>query len=229
MVAMRRRSQAREMEDGGHEGDGREPRMGGTDVFRGVLVIVVALAVGAFVFTRGIDETAVPATGTETEADAAVDESIDADPAVSGTAEDTGATGLTPAPADEPTSTTVAQSSTTAATQAATTEILLRSPAEVKVLVLNGAQTQGIAARGTEVLMSFGYTTAAPKNASSQRPSVILFNPGFEGEAIAVADAFGPNLSSLVTPFDPAAPPIDDTQEANVIVVVGDDGLIPVN
>ena len=238
MVAMRRRSPAREMDEGGYDDEGRGPRMGGTDVFRGVLVLVVALAVGAFVFSRGLDGSGSTSdTADEVATDAA---DSDPDPAVSGAVDETGAAdgsgdpatddagAGTGATADQTTASTDTTLATTT-TQPTTTALLLRPPAEVKVLVLNSTQTRGIAARATEVLTALGHPAAAPKNATSQRPSAVLYNPGFEGEAIAVAEAFGPDLTSLVAPYDPADPPIDDTQEANVIVIIGSDGLIPVS
>ena len=105
---------------------------------------------------------------------------------------------------------------------------VLRSPAEGKVLVLNGAQTQGIAARGTEALLAANYKTAAPKNAVDQRPSAVLYTEGYEAEAVAVTAVFGVGLEGLAQPLDAANMPIDDTQESNIIVVIGPDSAIPI-
>ena len=40
---------------------------------------------------------------------------------------------------------------------------------------------------------------------------------------------YGPGLETLVQPLDPADPPIDDMQDAAVIVVIGPNGLIPIH
>jgi len=107
----------------------------------------------------------------------------------------------------------------------------LRSPAEVRVLVLNGAaQRQGVAASGTETLKAASYNTAAPKNATkTTAQSLILYLDGYQAEAQAVADTFGPDLTGIVQPYDPASPPVDDIQGANVIVIVGEDDIIPIS
>jgi hypothetical protein len=105
----------------------------------------------------------------------------------------------------------------------------VRAPSEVKVLVLNGAQTQGIAGRGTEVLQAASYQTGAPKNANSQRPSAVYYIEGYQAEALAVAEAFGPGLETLVQPLDQNDLPIDDLQASHVIVVIGADQLLPIS
>lgn len=227
-------------------------RFGGTDIFRGALVIVTALAVGGFVVSRGLDssgsevdtEAATPTTvepvTTEPDPDLTLDETADtADPLddssastsigqLGGSGDATvtdAATGTTSL--DGGTGQTVTDE--TAMEEPPPTTIPLRSPAEVKVLVLNGGQTQGIAARGTEHLQASGYQTAAPKNATNQRPdSIIFYTEGYQNEATAVAQLFGPGLEALVTPLDPAVPPIDDLQDANVVVVIGGDNAIPI-
>ncbi|MEM7321766.1 MAG: LytR C-terminal domain-containing protein [Actinomycetota bacterium] len=194
----------------------RGPRLGGTDVFRGSLVILTALVIGGFVITRGLDESSAEDTTAEAVADA--DAADDA------------------APAEATTTTAVVTTvpETTAPTVAETTAVApegpaVRAPSEVKVLVLNGAQTQGIAGRGTEVLQAASYQTGAPKNATTQRPSAIYYIEGYQAEALAVGETFGPGLETLVQPLDPADIPIDDTQAAHIIVVIGADQLLPIS
>ncbi len=219
-------------------------RLGGTDIFRGALVIITAIVIGGFVISRGLDQGDSTGLTSETETEAAdpaapgdggdeqvaIDDGTAAD-GLDGSTDDgqpsVSTPGVTTAPdpavdeameeAEEP-----AVEDTVAAAPTA------RTPAEVKVLVLNGAQTQGIAAKGTEALKAASYTTAAPKNANTQQPSAILYQEGYELDAIAVAGVFTAGLETLVRPLDPTNVPIDDMQGSNVIVVIGNDDLIPV-
>ncbi|MDH3679873.1 MAG: LytR C-terminal domain-containing protein [Acidimicrobiia bacterium] len=207
-----------------------------------MLVIVTAVAIGAFVITQGLDEsrTDVVAAG----ADVAVGGST-GDDGPSGGAEGEvdsgtieGATAESPGTteagvmaddqivADDQASTVASDAPDTTTAQA--TEAAVRAPAEVRVLVLNGAGAKGIAGRGSAVLADAGYDVLAPKNADFLGPSQVLFTDGFEEEAAAIAEVFQVDPVAVVGPLDPADPPIRDTQSASIVVVVGEDGLIDV-
>ncbi len=218
-------------------------RLGGTDIFRGAMVILVALIIGGVLFAQGLGEAptsedeVVPGADGETTAvdqtadDAATDPAATDDPTSDDTTTDGGVAGqatgtpTTVAATDPATSDPAAPTSTDAMADPLTT---VRPPAEVRVLVLNGAGTQGIAARGTELLQAASYLTGAPKNANASGPSAIYHVEGYEPEALAVAAVFGPGLDTLVRPLDPTVPPVDDTQDAAVIVVIGNDDVIPI-
>ncbi len=231
----------------------RTARLGGTDIFRGALVIITAVVIGGFVVSRGLDQPAEDLTSDaeETETAAADDGDADTDTGADtdtdavddgdgiGTGEDDGSADsetlgdAADGAGDQVATPTTVEVPDETVTEAAPEEVVpqepvARLPSEVKVLVLNAAQTQGVAARGTETLKAGGYLTGAPKNATSQQPSAILWAEGYELDAIAVADVFGEGLEDLVAPLDPVDLPIDDTQEANVIVVVGPDDSIPI-
>lgn len=211
------------MQPGAHRSEDNGPSRAG--LTRGILVIVTAVAVGAFVLSRGLDDSNVEAvaTGGEETQEAA-------------TTELTAPTTL--ADPNDDGSTTVAggdQSTEEAGDGAATTSTTtnpaspgIRAPADVSVLVLNAAGTKGIAGRGSEVLQAAGYSVLAPKNATRLGPTSVQFTAGFEAEAQAVAEAFGLDPVAVVSAYDPAAPPIDDIRDAIVIVVIGEDGLINV-
>jgi len=210
--------------------DKRTARLGGTDIFRGALVIITAIVIGGFVVSRGLDQND-PAELTSSEAVESEPSADSGDEPAGAQAEDQ--TGTTAPEVTVPPTTLDTVVEDTAPPETAVEEVVpaapvARLPAEVKVLVLNGAQTQGIAARGTEALKAASYLTAAPKNATTQQPSTILWAEGYELDAVAVAEVFGPDLNTIVQPLDPANPPIDDTQGANVIVVIGPDGVIPI-
>lgn len=228
-----------------------EPRLGGTDIFRGGLVIGLALLIGGFVMLRGLTADSTTATdSTTTELDAEVDTSgaatsgaADVGTTIDGSEQSSTTAGIAPA---DPTVADSTQSSLDDPAMVdngdgdamaetgdpdAMAESGLRSPAEVRVLVLNGAaQRQGVAASGTEALKAASYNTAAPKNATkTTAQSLILYLDGYQAEAQAVANTFGPNLTGIVQPYDPTNPPIDDIQGANVIVIIGEDDTIPIS
>ena len=205
-------------------------RLGGTDVFRGALVIITALIIGGIVIGRGLDRSDNAEAVSQDEASADV-----ADPAAPADAADQADEADEANGGQETTVTTAAAitPSTVATTEVPVEQTVptvpeLRNPAEVTVLVLNGAQTQGIAARGTEILKAASYTTGAPKNADQGGPSAVLYAEGFEREAVEVAATFSAGLEAIVAPLDPANLPIQDTQNADVIVIIGNDNLIPV-
>lgn len=234
-----------------------EPRLGGTDIFRGGLVIGLAMLIGGFVMLRGLTQDSTESDSVATELAPAADSAVaGADDSAATTTDETAESSTTAGitPADD--STALAGDDTTAAGDAmaddaamadgdeaaeddameegsdgASTDPTLRSPAEVRVLVLNGAaQRQGVAASGTEVLKAASYNTAAPKNATkTTAQSLILYLDGYQADAQAVANTFGPDLTGIVQPYDAANPPIDDIQSANVIVIIGEDDIIPIS
>ncbi|MEZ5340820.1 MAG: LytR C-terminal domain-containing protein [Acidimicrobiales bacterium] len=107
---------------------------------------------------------------------------------------------------------------------------MARPAGEVAVLVLNGTEgpVAGIAGAGANKLKTNNYVTRDPKNATVPSPSAVYYADGFEAEAIAVASVFGADPAVVVQPLDPATVPISDTQSADIVVVVGNDGVIVV-
>ncbi len=191
---------------GAHEAGGGFGKSAGANAGRGIAVVVLAVIVGALLMTKGLDSNdAVAPLGngdTTTTTTQAEDSAVGVVTTVDG--EDDSGTSET----------TVAESTGP------------RAPAEVLVLVLNGAGLNGVAGRGSDMLSGLGYATATPDNAKSPAKSVILYTEGFEVEAQAVAAAFGVPVETTVFAFDPNDSPIADTQGANVIVRVGNDGVI---
>lgn len=223
-------------------------RLGRTDAVRGAMVILIAVAIGALIISRGLDapdggpttaaadvEPGAPEVGADegiTGADE-VGTTVGAATEGSGDAPSGGLTGGETADSGAATAGGVGTETTTDTTTVSTTVTAaappaIRSPAEVLVLVLNAGGPQGIAGRGTEMVQAMGYQTSAAKNADITAPSAIYYIEGYEAEARAVSAVFGPGLETLVVPLDPANSPSADLQGAAVIVVVGDDDAIPV-
>ena len=207
------------MQPGDHRNyDGSPSRVG---LMRGILVIVTAIAVGAFVLSQGFDDNDTEAVAAESEA-AAGESTIDDTASANSTTSTTLDQGSisTEAMAEE---TTVDDTTTTAPAAPA-----IRAPQDVTVLVLNAAGTKGIAGRGSEILQQAGYPVLAPKNATQLGPTAVLFTEQFDAEAQEVASLFGLDPVPVVAAYDPANPPIDDIQNAIVIVVIGEDNLIDI-
>lgn len=212
----------------------------GTNVVRGGLVLAVALLVGGYLFSRIDDPGTISGSGQAV--DAGTDAGAELDPAgAEATVDDTGAamgdTGATGA-ADATTATNpdgsamtsvagTSQADDTATT--ASTAPALREPAQVTVIVLNGSEESGIAALGTEKATTAGYKTLVAKNADETQGSAIYYTDGFEAEATALAQVYGPALETLVEPLDTEDPPSSEIDGADIIVVLGTDGLIPVS
>lgn len=121
-------------------------------------------------------------------------------------------------------STTVAAGSSTTASPSSTAAA--GSPASTTVLVLNAASGKGVAAAGAQVLKDAGYTVMAPKNANGPSKSKILYTKGNQAAAEAVAAVFDVDPNAVVGAFDPAKSPIATIGDADVIVVIGTDGVI---
>jgi hypothetical protein len=158
---------------------------------RGAVLVVVAVLVGLLLLRNGLDTSEVV---TSTRDDSSADDSGDEAVDDEGT-DDT-----------DPTEETVPA----------------KTPAEVSVIVFNASSTNGAGGKYTTALDTAGYMTLEPATAEVKVPtSQVLFTPGFDREAAAVAAAIGaPALAPA--PLDPAAPP-GDVGAANVVVVLGAD------
>lgn len=203
------------MSSGAHDSGGGLGRSASANALRGIAVIAAAVLIGVLLLNRAVTDDEVVAGG-----------SVEEDEATTATSAPEVADEVEPEqPAD--TDPEVAPTETTAPAITTTVPpVEVRAPGEVRVLVLNGSGRQGEAGRGAAFFAQEGYATADPKNAEGGGPSVIFFAEGFEAEARAAAEALNLDPALVVRPLDPAAPPTEDTQGANLIVLAGTDGLI---
>jgi len=125
---------------------------------------------------------------------------------------------------DEGTEGDAAETTTTTTAPPAATDTTLpagaRPPAEVTVLVANGARVQGAASRLSTEIAKAGFTMAAPANTAPVPTSAVDFAEGYEADAQAVA--------ALLAPAPPVAPlpdpaPVEDLRGAQVVVVQAPD------
>lgn len=88
---------------------------------------------------------------------------------------------------DDPVVSVTSTTSTTVVEEPIVEEIVLRAPAEVKVMVINAARISGIATQGSELLSPIGYQMLKPGNGNSVAESVVFYVEGYEADAAAVA------------------------------------------
>lgn len=99
----------------------------------------------------------------------------------------------------------------------------LRPPSQIKVLVANGTEVNGLAGRVSTSLKNKGYQTLTPTD-SAQKPSTssIYFEPGYSRDAAVLATALG--LPTTVVQAMPQPPPVSDLPgTTNILVLVGAD------
>ena len=230
-----------------HADDPDAARVG---LVRGILIIVTAVAVGAFVLAQGgfgssgetLAADAVEETGEADDGAGDGDESAGEDdeiePATEPTTDTTSGNALEPATDDESvggvsdgggTGDEIVLPSTSVADPADPVDPAGPAQvetADVQVVVLNAEGTKGIAGEGSEVLRDAGYDVLAPKNADFLADaSSVLYVGDSQADAVAVATAFGAD-ASIVAALDPASPPISDVGSADVVVVIGQDGAL---
>jgi hypothetical protein len=130
-------------------------------------------------------------------------------------------TSLGPAPSSTSTS---AAPTTTTVEETATTEAVVRPPAEVRVLVLNAAGIAGVAGRVSNDLVDAGYVPIEPGNADVRPSSAVLVRPGSESECEAARLVVQPRWTTdlLVGPITDA-PPLAAVDEAECVVIIGED------
>lgn len=183
---------------------------GGGSAGRAIVLVIVAVALGAFLLARGFDDSD---DSTEASSITPTDESTNSDP--------------------EEAETDVTTSTTTTTTTTTTSPVVTRPPGEVKVAVMNGTGVRGRAGRTADTLNATGFVTAA-KNTQQDRvqTSVIYYRPGYGDDAKAVASVLGappdiitPAPGTIMTLIrNPEAPA--DLEEFNIFAVIGTDDVI---
>ena len=171
--------------------DGSFSRSAGGAMARGIALIVAAVLLGV-ILLRATD-------GPEPFVGTTASESDDDDDGSTTPTTDAGSAVTTP---------------TTAAPAA-------HNPAEVTVLVANGAGIDGLASRIADALKPANYVLADPGNTKAPADeSTVFYTPGYEADAAAVAALLSPPPKTAPLP-DP--PPVDDMKGAHVLVVAAAD------
>jgi hypothetical protein len=117
----------------------------------------------------------------------------------------------------------VTSRTTTTTSGSTVTTLAVRAPAQTPTIVLNGSGVVGAAKKYSDALAHGGYdlTNSLGANATANVGATqVLFAPGFNQEAIAVAAAIGAPATS-VGPLPATLP--GKTSGASVVVVLGPD------
>jgi len=119
------------------------------------------------------------------------------------------------------TSVTTVTTDPSAPTTTPTTATAPHNPAEVTVLVANGAGISGLASKIGDQLKGANYVVAEPGNTKAPADeSAVFFTPGYEADAAAIAALLTPAPKVAPLP-DPA--PVDDMKGSQVLVVAAAD------
>ena len=172
--------------------DGSFGRSAGGAMARGIALIVAAVLLGV-ILLRATD-------GPEPFSGVSASESDDDD-------------------GDGSTVTTTDPGTVTTASTAA--PAVAHNPAEVTVLVANGAGIDGLASRIADQLKAANYVLSEPGNTKAPADeSTVFYTAGYEADAAAVAALLSPPPKTALLP-DP--PPVDDMKGAQVLVVAAAD------
>jgi hypothetical protein len=131
-----------------------------------------------------------------------------------------GAATATTKPKTKPTTTTTTSAGATTTTTVASAPA--KSPAQLRVIVLNGGAASGLAAQMATHLKQVGYTSQ-PQDANNwtdhrQQGNSVLCKPAFQREAAALSLAVGQGTTMAAYP---STPPAVIQSEVDCIVVVG--------
>jgi hypothetical protein len=173
-----------------------EPGPGGLDSnVRGLLVLGVAIVVGALLLWSWGDDSSTTVEAGKTSTSTTVD--------ISGLGSTTSTT-----PAAESTSTTAPASD--------------HSPSEVSVVVLNGSGQTGVAASTSATIGEAGYNMLTPGNAPALvDTTAIYYAEGYEADAIAVANVLGKGTDAVKPVTEASLGGAEG--DADVAVVLGKD------
>ena len=169
-------------------------RSAGGAVGRGVLLVLFAVAIGVLLLVKGLDRG---------------DKKVAAGTTV---------------PAGQTTEQNKGKSVTTTTVVTTTTQLPRNKPSEVRVLVLNARQVNGIAGVNTQALNRLNYITLPASNAPTIAATTNVFyvDPKSQGDALGVAEALtipAANVAAL------GATSLGvDLGNAQIVVVLGTDG-----
>jgi len=182
---------------------------------KGVLLLGVFVAIGIIVLSEGFNDTSNTAVSPSV-----VQSSEETNEAPSTNEEETNEEATTSEETETQESTGPVQ-----AEPVSSGESVLHPPAEVRVLVANGTDVGGAASAIREVLISDqGYNGLPPVNATSEEVpefSFVYFANGYELDARNVGLIINVDSTNVI-PM-PAALPVADLAEANILVLLGSD------
>ncbi|MCP3857871.1 MAG: LytR C-terminal domain-containing protein [Actinomycetia bacterium] len=201
--------------------DGSFGRSAGNAAARGGLLVIIAVLIGLFLLRQGLDaDGGVTSGDTENTTSGDTSGSEDSVPVDDGSEDGSSEEAAADAPSSTPSSTPSA------------TLPPARPNAEIKIRVANAAEASpGIAGDAVSVLITKGFNALPPKNTLDEvgaiEASAIYYLPGWESEAVAVAEAFGVDPASTVSPAtEETNSLVESMEDATILVILGGDGVI---
>ena len=195
---------------------------------RAMLLIVVAVVLGAALLWKGLDDGADLAANQPSPTTTAPtsDGSGDGTPG-DGSGDATPDDGSGDATPGDGSGDTTGDTTTTTTLFPTSTE----PPNEVQVLVANGSGIARAAGAVSALLAPQGYATLPPANAQPTDSTMIYFRPGMVNEARAVMDILAPDSPDLLAQIPPTGLPVaenalDRMELADVVVILGADDRI---
>ncbi|MCP3910538.1 MAG: hypothetical protein GY713_06265 [Actinomycetia bacterium] len=197
--------------------DGSFGRSAGNAAARGGLLVIIAVLIGLFLLRQGLDaDGGVTSGDTENTTSGDTSGSEDSVPVDDGSEDGSSEEAAAGAPASTPSATLPPA----------------RSNAEIKIRVANAAEASpGIAGDAVSFLITKGFNALPPKNTLDEvgaiEASAIYYLPGWESEAVAVAEAFGVDPVSTVSPAtEETNSLVESMEDATILVILGGDGVI---
>ncbi len=189
---------------------------------RAVLLIAVAVVLGAVLLWKGVDSEVGTVAGPEAPAadeTPLADEQAPADEGGADSAADT-------------TDDVAAATTTAVATTTTSSPLFPTRPAyEVKVLVANGSGIGGAAGAVTGILNPHGYALESPANANRTDVSGIYYRTGFADDARMVMEIVAPGSPNLLSQMPTGGLSVPDSTldrlaNADIVLILGADGVI---
>jgi hypothetical protein len=198
---------------------------------RGVVLAIAAVILGAVILGKGFDDpnalgttSGAQATPTATPSGDDTDDGGATDSADGGATDgtDAGATDSADGNTDGGTDGTA---TTTPSETAIPTGGVLHAAAEVRIMVANGTGVQGLAKTVTDSLVSAdGYVGLNPANSTNGDTvalTTVYYAPGYQLDASRIAQTLG---KDRIMPL-PTPPPVEDLQDANIVIELGADSV----
>ena len=198
---------------------------------RALLLIVVAVLLGATLLWKGLDDGTAPAVqdASPTTTVASDDGSGDAASGDGSGGDGSGDAASGDGSGDDGSGDDGSGDGTT--TTSTLFPTVTEPPSEVQVLVANGSGIPRGAGTVTEMLVPKGYATLPPANAQPTEATMIYFRPGMVNEARAVMEILAPDSPDLLAQIPPtgvavAENAVDRLEAADIVVILGADERI---
>jgi hypothetical protein len=199
---------------------------------RGVVLAIAAVILGAVILGKGFDDpnalgttSGTQPTPTATPSGDGGDDGGATDGTDAGSTDAGADAGATDAGDDGTADGGTDGAGATPSETAIPTGGVLHSAAEVRIIVANGTGVQGLAKTVSDSLVSAdGYVGLNPANSTNGDTvalTTVYYAPGYQLDASRIAQTLG---KTRIMPL-PTPPPVEDLQDANIVIELGADSV----